>query len=122
MDVIGDYSVCYNMDGLGNGDYYSDNPYGLCNYGDDPMLEIENLLDAENKKIVIIHDSFGDCLVSGLALGVKNVCSLDIRHFTGSVEDYLNKTNPDLVIVMYNAGVAGDDVDYSTHTDKFDFR
>lgn len=31
------------------------------------MIEIENLLDAEDKKIVIIYDSFGDCLISGLA-------------------------------------------------------
>lgn len=122
IDDVGDYSICYNMNGLGNRDYYNDNPYGICNYGDDPLLEIENLLDAEDKKIVIIHDSFGDCLVSGLALGVKNVCSLDIRHFTGSVEKYINETKPDLVIVMYNAGSAGADVDYSTHTDEFDFR
>ncbi len=122
VDTIGDYSVCYNMKSLGNKNYYSDDPYSVCNYGNNPMVEIENMLEAEDKKIAIIHDSFGSCLVSGLALGIKNVSSLDLRNFTGSVESYLEKTKPDLVIVMYHAGVVGADVDYSTHKCFFDFR
>lgn len=122
VDKTGDYSVCYNMDRLGTGNYYAENPYGVCNYGMVPMVEIENLLDAENKRIVILQGSFGDCVVSGLALGVKNVTALDLREFTGSVKAYLEEVHPDLVIVMYNSERVGNEIDLTGHMDQFDFR
>jgi len=122
VDAIGDYSVCYDMKKLGFNDYYQESSYHVCNYGDQAVNEIENLIFTEDKTIVIIHDSFGDTLISGLALGVKNVYALDIRHFTGSVRAYIEEKNPDLVIVMYNAGSLCNNVDYSTHKDEFDFR
>ncbi|MDO4219415.1 MAG: DHHW family protein [Synergistaceae bacterium] len=122
IDKIGDYSVCYDMNRLGHTDYYVESSYHTCNYGDKPLIEIENLLNSEDKKILIIRDSFGDCLISGLALGVKHVYSLDLRLFTGSVKRYIKKVKPDLVIAMYSEYIVGDKVDYKSHTDMFDFR
>jgi len=122
VDVIGDYAVCYDMDRIGHNDYYNESSYHACNYGDQAINEIENLLYAEDKTIVIIRDSFGDPLISGLALGIKNVYALDLRHFTGSVHSYIKEKNPDLVIVMYNPSVIGKSIDYDTHKDLFDFR
>jgi hypothetical protein len=86
------------------------------------LIQIENQLEADNHKILIIRDSFSDCVISCLALAEKNVDSLDIRYFTGSVKAYIEQSAPDLVIVMYNPSEISGEIDYSTHTDAFDFR
>ena len=122
IDDVGDYSICYDMDQIEKKDLYNLNPYGGCNYGDQPVLTIDNTMANDDKKILIIHDSFGDCLISALALCEKRVDSLDIRHFTGSVESYIKKADPDIVMVMYNAGSIGGEIDWSSHQSTFDFR
>jgi hypothetical protein len=122
IDAAGDYSIVYDMTQIETCNYYKSDPYHTCNYGDQPLIQIENQLTADDHKILIIHDSFGDCVISCLALAEKNVDSLDIRHFTGSVKSYIEENSPDLVIVMYNAENAAGEIDYTTHTDEFDFR
>jgi hypothetical protein len=122
IDTIGDYSVVYDMTQINNCDYYYKNPYGACNYGDQPLIKIENQLNAEDHKILIIRDSFGDCMISCLALAEKNVDALDLRYFTGSVKAYIEESEPDLVIVMYTPSSVGGDISYSTHDGFFDFR
>jgi hypothetical protein len=122
IDTIGDYSVVYDMSQIEECDYYNKNPYGGCNYADQPLIQIENQLTADEHKILIIGDSFDNCVISCLALAEKNVDSLDLRHFTGSVKSYIEESQPDIVMVMYHAGAVGGDIDYSTHKDEFDFR
>lgn len=122
INVIDDYSVVYNMSKIEDSDYYNNRPYEGCNFGEQPLIQIENQKNADDHKILIIRDSFGECVISCLALAEKNVDSLDLRYFTGSLKTYIEESDPDLVIVMYNAMSVGEDVDYSTHTNKFDFR
>ena len=122
IDVVGDYSIVYDMRQIETKNLYGLNPYGGCNYGDQPLIRIENRKDSDDRKILIIHDSFCDCVISCLALCEKEVDSLDIRHFTGSVESYISENVPDVVIVMYNAGGVSGEIDCDSHTDMFDFR
>jgi len=122
VDEEGDYSIVYDMRQIEEKDLYGSNPYGGCNYGDQPLIQIQNLLNADDNKILIIHDSFGDCFISCLALCEAEVDSLDVRHFNGSVKNYIQSTNPDIVMVMYNAGVVGDEIDWKSHESMFDFR
>jgi hypothetical protein len=122
IDMVSDYSVVYDMSVINKCDYYNSNPYTGCNYGEQPLIQIENQLPAEEHKILMIRDSFGDCVISCLALAEKNVDSMDIRYFTGSVRTYIEENDPDLVIVMYNAGGVGGELDDSGHDDIFDFR
>lgn len=75
-----------------------------------------------NGKILLIHDSFGDCVISFLALGVKYGEALDLRHFTGSVQEYIKQTEPDVVLVLYIPNVIPESIDWTTHGDLFDFR
>jgi len=74
-----------------------------------------------DKKVLMIRDSFCDTMAPFLALGVRNIMLLDIRHFTGSVKAYIAENKPDVVIVMYT-GVTVAPIDWSTHKDEFDFR
>lgn len=104
-------------------DYYNLNPYAFYSHGDMPLMCIQNLNQPQTeKKILIIHDSFGDTFIPYLSLGCRQIVALDIRHFTGSVETFIQKEKPDLVMVMYTAGDYYQKVDWTTHTDEFDFR
>ena len=47
--------------------------------------------------------------------------TLDVRHFTGSVKNYIAVHKPDVVIVMYTGSLSGS-IDWSSHKDEFDFR
>ena len=120
--VEGDYSVTYDMRQIEEKDYYGKNPYAGCNYGDQPVIKIENMLATDHKKILIIRDSFADCMISGLALCEKEVDALDLRQFTGSVETYIEEMNPDIIIVMYTASDIGGEIGWDSHRSKFDFR
>lgn len=122
IDEEGGYGIVYDMEQVEKKDYYNKNPYAACNYGDQPVQQIENLNTADDKKILIIHDSFGDCLIPAIALCEKEVHALDLRHFTGSVEEYIRQNKPDLVIVMYNAGIVCGEIDRGSHRSIADFR
>ena len=121
IDEIGDFSVTYMMEYINEKDYMGANPYGAYNHADQPLIQIENELIGNNYKVLIIHNSYANCVIPFMALGIKNVDSLDLRHFNGSVKSYIEKSNPDIVIVTYPCDQPGT-VDYTTHTSVFDFR
>ena len=129
VDKIGDYNVCYDYDMYPKDSLNERIDYPISNYGDQPLIMIENLLLTEdpstiagNKKILVIHDSFGDVTLSVMALGIGHVDSLDLRYFSGSVETFVEETDPDVVIVMYNACASGGTIEWNDHKDLFDFR
>lgn len=123
IDTVGDFSVTYNMEAVVPKDYYNKSPYAAYNYGDRAVIRIENLdANVPAKKVLVIHDSFADAVIPFMALGIKSIESIDLRYFTGSLENYIDTSKPDLVIVMYNAGEVSENVEYTTHTDLFDFR
>lgn len=122
ISEIGDFKITYNMEAIETKDYYNKSPYAAYNYGDRAIIKIHNEESDINNKIVIIHDSFADSVIPFMALGVSDIESIDLRYFNGSLVKYLKESNPDTVIVMYNAGEISDEIDYSTHTDILDFR
>lgn len=73
---------------------------------------------AAPKKILVIGDSFNWALSSYLAVGVQQIDVLHNASFDGSIRTYIQKTNPDYVVVCYN-----DAEFYSEYTEKaFDFQ
>ena len=111
LDIEGDFSILYNMDAIEECDYMSKNPYSAYAYGDQPLEQITNPSSNENRKILLIHDSFSDCVIPFLALGLRNVDAIDLRHFTGSLQCYIASSCPDIVVVMYNCGATGKAID-----------
>ena len=124
VDVTGDFTVTYNMQAFHEEpDYYNDDPYGVYGFGNRAILSIENHLEtAENRKVLIIHDSFGAPMVSFMALGMQHTDSIDLRFFNGSLETYIRQTQPDMVIVIYNAGEIINDVAPNNPNNLFNFR
>jgi hypothetical protein len=115
IDTVGDFLVTYDMSQVEKCDYYNLSPYHACNYGDRPLIQIENQLSVDDNKILLVHDSFSDPMISNLALAEKNVDAIDLRDFTGSLKSYIDESNPDLVIIMYNPSAIGNE-------SLFDFR
>ncbi len=72
-------------------------------HGDYQELRFVNHLAQNDKKVLIIKDSFGIPVYSLLSLGIKEVRAIDMRLFEKNVAKYAKEYDPDLVIVMYNA-------------------
>lgn len=118
----GDFELVYDKKQVEKCDYYNLSPYHMYGYGDMQVMDIENLLmPSTDKKVLIIRDSFCDTMAPMLSLGIRNLMTLDVRHFTGSVKNYIAVHKPDVVIVMYT-GSLHEPIDWSSHKDKFDFR
>ena len=118
----GDFEIAYDKKHLERCDYYHRTPYAMYGYGDMQVMDIENLLmQPTDKKVLIIKDSFCGTMAPLLSLGVRNLMTLDVRYFTGSVKNYIDVHKPDVVIVMYTGALSGG-IDWSNHNDKFDFR
>lgn len=107
IDVKGDFSVFYDLSKMQSKDYYSVSIYDSFIDGRS-VGRIENFENPIDKSILFIHDSFGNVVYPFLGTGIKKVDSLDLRHFNGSVENYIKSTKPDIVIVLYNPSILTD--------------
>lgn len=116
-------NVLFDESMLNRKDYYEVSPYHTYAYGDRPIIQIENKLVQNGKKVLFIRDSFSVPMVPFIALSNESTHSLDLRHFTGSVQSYIEQYQPDIVIVAYNPSVFVDSSQIETisHTNMFDF-
>ena len=123
IDRTGDFELLlYDKNCVENKDLYNMNPYSMYGHGDMAIMNMENLLmPTTNKKVLLIRDSYCDTMAPFLALGVRNLMTVDLRHFTGSVKAYIAEQKPDVVIVMYTGSIH-DAINWTSHKDKFDFR
>ena len=122
IHYIGDFELVYDKRAVERRDFYNLSPYHMYGYGDVQVMSVENLMiSPTDKKVMIIRDSFCDPMAPFLALGIRNLMVLDVRHFTGSVQAYIAEHKPDVVMVMYT-GVGKKPIDWSSHTDQYDFR
>ena len=104
FDVFYDYSQV-----LGNIEYYDRMAYESYMYGGNALWEIENLNCKNDKKVLILCDSFGRTFSPFFALGVKRLDVIDLRQFTGSLRTYIDSNKDfDAVIILYNTGSFGD--------------
>lgn len=96
-------------------DYYNENCYASFMNRNDVYCKIINHDDGvEEKKILIIKDSYSTPLIPYLALGVKEIDTIYEMLFNGSIQTYIDETKPDMVIVMYSATSMSSDV--SSHS------
>lgn len=124
IDDYGRFDIMYDKNNIEMNNkkyyYYEANPYAACNYGDHALTKIDNLQNTNGPKVLFIHDSFADCEIPFFSLGVGSVDSIDLRHFNGSVKSYINKNDPDIVIVSYST--FSNNIDWQSHSDFYDFR
>lgn len=112
LDLTGDFSVFYDMKHIETKDYYNKNPYAAYKYADQPLTRTHNLLNHDGRRILIIHDSFCNCLIPFLALSTEYTDEIDLRHFTGSLKRFFAENKPDLIAVIYHSARPGDIAPY----------
>ncbi|MDR1249478.1 MAG: hypothetical protein LBK63_09275, partial [Treponema sp.] len=121
LDIRGTYDILIDHAMLDRKDYYALDPYNAYMYGDKQVITVHNNLVRDGKKILLVKDSFARVVAPFLGLGVEELHILDLRHFNGSIKSYIERQQPDMVVVMYNPSVI--DHDYRPELKKmFDFR
>lgn len=82
-------------------DYFDINAYASYSGGDYSLTISKNNL-ISGKKILILRDSYTDALAPFLSLAACNeLRTIDPRYFTGSITDYIDEFNPDIVLMLY---------------------
>jgi hypothetical protein len=89
----------------------------------DALVHIQNQQpeDNQDKKILLLQDSFSFYSTSFLACDIGAVDTIHLSAFTGSVRTYIEQTKPDAVALMYWEGNI-EPIDWTTHTSNFDLR
>ena len=121
INKVGEFSIMYDMAQVEKADYYNKNPYDVCNYGNRPLIKIENKLLTDNTRVLLIKDSYANCVVPFMALGLKSLAVMDLRYFTGSVKSFINSFKPNMVIILYNASSIGIETEEAIENNFFDF-
>ncbi len=83
---------------------YDRRNYDFYLYGNIALLQIHNNKLNDGRRVLLVKRSFADPMVPSLAAAVENLDVIDLRAFSGSLKDYINKTNPDTVILIYGIG------------------
>lgn len=125
INVSGDFAVTYDMRHVESRDYYSRNPYAAYNHADKPLIRIENRKLDDGRKILVVHDSVSNCVIPFIAMEIQYIDSIDLRHFTGSLRNFIKQEKPDKVIVMYYGEIPGRNAGHSpsdTNKKFYDFR
>lgn len=110
--------VLLNKDHLNNTDYYNYAAYAAYLNGNQALTQITNNNCKNGKEMLVIGDSYNKCVVPYLTQTFEQVDLLDRRYFSGSVIDYIDKMNPDVVIIAYMPSLIGS---VDTHKSPFNF-
>lgn len=78
--------------------------YNTWNHGIDAIKTYRNnLITTGEPKILLLTESYSDVISPFLACAYANIDEIDLRIFTGSLQAYIEQTEPDIVISMYSA-------------------
>ena len=80
------------------------NSYSMYSYGNRALIEIHNNLINNGKKLLIVKESMANVMIPFLATTVEDMSIIDLRHYQGSLEQYIEKMNPDTVVMIYGTG------------------
>ena len=87
---------------LAEGDLYKGTPFAYM-YGNRPLIHVRNHLRHDGRRLLILKDSFSNFATPFQALTAEYLDIIDLRHFTGSLQDYIRKSRPDAILVQYYA-------------------
>jgi hypothetical protein len=90
-------------------DLWNNNPYAMYTGGDYPLNIIKNNT-IKDKKILLLRDSFGCAFAPFLSMACNELDIIDLRYYNSeNLKEYISKTNPDIVLFLYNPGMLGNE-------------
>ena len=84
-------------------DLYTDNPYAGYIGGDYGLCHIVNHQPPNDKRVLLVRDSFACAFTPYLAQACAELDTIDKRAFPQTIASYIEETKPDLVLFLYNA-------------------
>ena len=95
-DVMFDYSKLEK-------DYFDVNSYAAYIGGDFSFNTIHNEMPENDRKVLLIRDSFSCTMLPYLALGTEDITAIDLRHYDEmALKDYLDENKFDIILIAYN--------------------
>ena len=99
LELVGDkiYDSIY--------DYSKENlrdKYALFLYGNNPLTIIKNNAIKNDKKILVIKDSFANSLIPFLTQNYEEIHVVDLRSFSSKLSEYLDENTFDNILILYN--------------------
>ena len=79
-----------------------ENVYSTYFHGDWALLEYDNP-STPNGTLLIIGDSYTNCIDHVFAESYRHVSVIDPRHYKGSIAEYVSELNPDDAVIMLGA-------------------
>lgn len=101
---------------LAEKDKLNSSAYDVYCGGQYDLMRVENLLHGNGKRLLVLQDSFSLVVIPFFSLGYEQVDYLDLRLWGGDLMDYIDETEPDAVLILYNPGALEDN-----NTVMFDF-
>ena len=99
----GDFTAAIVKKNLLNEKSVYTNRYAAYFGGDFSEVDIKNKKAENNFKVLIIKDSFALPFTAFFSTMVSETRMLDTRYYEGTVENYINSYNPDLVLYVYKS-------------------
>lgn len=88
--------------------YFYSNPYLIYIGGDYGLVQHRSMSAQANLKLLVIKDSYMLPIQAYLSTAFKEIDVIDLRHYTeGTLMQYIENTNPDMVIMMYSDSSLG---------------
>ncbi len=95
-------SLCF-AERIAERDWFGGNPYTYYSGGDYGWAVMTNTLNPDGPKILLIRESFSCALAPFLALSCSQLVTVDMRNLDRPLQDVIEETGPDLVILLYCA-------------------
>ncbi|HHZ06650.1 MAG TPA: hypothetical protein GX401_07695 [Clostridiales bacterium] len=112
-DIPGDYTTQIMNDGsdelveVGDLNYGAagsgGNSYGVYLWGDNPLTVIKHTTPANNRKILVVKESYGNAFVPFLVNNYDEVHAIDFRYYSGNIKDYCTQNG--ITEVLFLNGV-----------------
>ena len=90
----------FNYSALQDKNVYNSSPYAFYGYGDHSLIEIHNQKLHNGSHILMVKASSANCMYPYFSQACEYLDVIDLRHFDGSLEKYIENTNPDTIIVV----------------------
>lgn len=85
--VAGDEELT-EVGALNYSDVATDGAYSVFIWGDNPLTQVKHIDSNNDKKILVIKESYGNAFVPFLVNNYDEVHVIDFRHYSGNVKEY----------------------------------
>lgn len=83
-------------------DYFDINTYATYTGGDYKINTVKNDHGVNQKKVLLIRDSFSCAMMPFFSRSVSELTTIDLRHYEKTLYEHLSRNHYDVVLIAYN--------------------